>query len=248
MYSSLIWFSLFTSAWTLQLLESDEPHCSPPTTYSILYNLSSTPSTICRDLYHGVTSSVLIKRETDHDEPFHANLYENSDCTGSIVKTIDGEGCFDVDVDGKVGRAVQVVRHRERDVGVYYECPCRMSGVSNESAANLSLAQKVLRQGTDHLSRYVLGAKTIVSSVVNSKPQKCNSDKTMEELGTDWAERFRGSVDGATFKGLVDGKVYSMDIRLIPKEEGNKRRVEQAAIDDEGAVALLKCIMTKLAL
>lgn len=120
MYFSLIWFTLFTCTWTLQILESDEPHCSPPTTDSILYNLSFTPSTICRDLYHGVTSSVLIRRENDNEEPFHANLYENSDCTGSIVKTIEGEGCFDVGVDGKVGRAVQVVRHREEDTGTYY--------------------------------------------------------------------------------------------------------------------------------
>jgi hypothetical protein len=120
MYYSLVWCILFASTWTLQMLESDQPLCSPACTDSILYNLSSTASTICRDVHDGKTSSVLVRRESDHDEPFHASLYENGDCTGSILKTIDGEGCLDVDVEAKLGRSVQVVRHRQA-AGMY--CP-----------------------------------------------------------------------------------------------------------------------------
>lgn len=65
----------------------------------------------------------------------------------------------------------------------------------------------------------------MVSAVMNSRPQKCNSDKTIEELGTDLAERFQGSVDGATFKGRVDGKEYSVDIQLVSREDTNSEEL-----------------------
>lgn len=66
----------------------------------------------------------------------------------------------------------------------------------------------------------------MVLAVLNNKPQKCIADKTVEETGADLAERLGGSVDGATFKGCVNGKPYSVDMQLISKEDLNREKEE----------------------
>lgn len=86
--------------------------------------------------------------------------------------------------------------------------------------------QKVFRYGTDLVSRCISGSRIIVSAVLNNSPPKCVTDMTMEEIAADLAERLKGTVDGATFKGYSDGKPYTVDLQITPKKDSDREEKE----------------------
>ncbi|GMG43088.1 hypothetical protein BDV35DRAFT_217052 [Aspergillus flavus] len=64
----------------------------------------------CAQLNDGVASSLLVKIDNVHDDLYQVNVYENEDCTGSIVGAIaNTNGCLNLHVFNTVGKSVEVV-------------------------------------------------------------------------------------------------------------------------------------------
>lgn len=65
----------------------------------------------CDKLNDGVASSLLVKIDNVHDDQYTVNVYNNDDCTGPIVGTIQNmNGCLNLHAfNSAVGKSVQVV-------------------------------------------------------------------------------------------------------------------------------------------
>ncbi|OGM51269.1 hypothetical protein ABOM_000283 [Aspergillus bombycis] len=111
MYCFLLYSSLFTATLGYRLFEYTSERCTGSKVG--LHRLAG-PSA-CAQLNKGVVSSLLVKIDNIHDGLHQVNVYENEDCTGSIVGAIAStNGCLDFHVFSAVGKSVQVVHARKK--------------------------------------------------------------------------------------------------------------------------------------
>ncbi|KAI9370348.1 hypothetical protein BJX61DRAFT_544720 [Aspergillus egyptiacus] len=64
----------------------------------------------CDQLNNGIASSVLVKIDNIHDDQYAVNVYDNDDCTGSIVGHIRNmNGCLNLSPFSTVGQSIKVI-------------------------------------------------------------------------------------------------------------------------------------------
>ncbi|KAE8382642.1 hypothetical protein BDV26DRAFT_277819 [Aspergillus bertholletiae] len=106
MHRFFLYLSLFTATLGYRLFEYTGERCTGSNVG--LHRLAG-PSA-CAQLNKGVASSLLVKIDNVHDDLYQVNVYENKDCTGSIVGAIaNTNGCLNLHIFSAVGKSVQVV-------------------------------------------------------------------------------------------------------------------------------------------
>lgn len=98
---------LVTSTWAYRISEYKSERC---TGEQVGVHRLAGPSA-CDKLNIGVAESVLVKIDNAHDNQYQVIVYDNEDCTGSVVGTIaNTNGCLNLDAfESHVGKSVKVV-------------------------------------------------------------------------------------------------------------------------------------------
>jgi hypothetical protein len=107
MFRSFVYSALFATTLGYRLFEYTGERC---TGAEVGVHRLAGPSA-CNKLNEGVASSLLVKIDNVHDDQYSVNVYENDDCTGPIVGTIQNtNGCLNLHAfSNAVGKSVQVV-------------------------------------------------------------------------------------------------------------------------------------------
>lgn len=95
---------LVTITWAYRISEYKSKHC---TGEQVGVHRLAGPSA-CDKLDISVAESVLVKIDNVHDNQYQFILYDNEDCTGSVVGTIaNTNGCLSLDaLESHVGKSV----------------------------------------------------------------------------------------------------------------------------------------------
>ncbi|KAE8385146.1 hypothetical protein ETB97_006324 [Aspergillus alliaceus] len=105
MFRSLIYSALFVTILGYRLCDYTDERC---TGAQVRLHQLAGPSA-CNKLHEGITSSLLVKIDNVHDGQYSVNVYENDNCTGAIVGTIQNlNGCLN-NLHAFNNKSVQVV-------------------------------------------------------------------------------------------------------------------------------------------
>ncbi|GFG10630.1 hypothetical protein IFM5058_05022 [Aspergillus udagawae] len=107
MFRSLVFSALFATTLGYRIFEYTGERC---TGAEVGIHRLAGPSA-CNTLNEGVASSLLVKIDNVHDDQYSVNVYENDDCTGPIVGTVQNmNGCLNLHAfSNTVGKSVQVI-------------------------------------------------------------------------------------------------------------------------------------------
>ncbi|KAE8381260.1 hypothetical protein BDV26DRAFT_278849 [Aspergillus bertholletiae] len=107
MHLPLVCSALFvTTALGYRIFEYTDERCTGA--QARLHHLAGPSS--CERLNDGVTSSVLVKIDNIHDDQYAVNVYDDDDCTDSVVGYIRNmNGCLTRSPFSTVGRSIKVV-------------------------------------------------------------------------------------------------------------------------------------------